>query len=124
MVKLGREIPINMSVLPAKETYMVIYLLYLFQTGKSFSTICLTYQAINYFHSIVGHPKPCNSELFLNISEGIKHTTRYTVQKKSPITIKHLYQFYSHFGSKHMPLANLRTMLICVFSFMVFFSFQ
>ena len=107
-----------------KKHMQFIYLLYPFQTGKSYSTICLIYRPINYFHCIVGHSKPSNSELCLNILESIKHTTRYTVQKKSRITVKHLYKFYSHFGVKRMSLANLRTMLICGFSFMGFFRFS
>ena len=88
----------EISVLPAKEIYVVIYLLYLIQTGKSYSTTRLTYQAINYFHSIVGHQEPCNSELCLNIFEGIKRTTRYTVQKESSITVRHLYSLYNQFA--------------------------
>ena len=84
----------------------------------------MIYQAKNYFHSIVGHPKLCSSELCLNILEGIKRTTRYTVQKKIPITVKHLYKLYSHFGVKRILLANLRTMLIWVFPFMGFLRFS
>ena len=74
--------------------------IYLFNIGKSHLNIRLTYQAMNYFHSIAGQPKPFNSELFLNLLEGIKRTARYTVQKKSPITVKHLYKLYSHFAGK------------------------
>ena len=101
----------EISILPAKETYVVIYLLYLFQIGKSYSTICLTYQAINCFYSIVRHPKPCDSKLCLNILEGLKRATRYTVQTKSRIIVKHLYNLYSHFGGQRMSLSNLRIML-------------
>ena len=111
----------EISVLLAKEIYIVLYLLNLFQTGKSYSTIHLTYQAIDYFNSIVGHPKPCDSKFCLNILEGIKCITGYTVRKKSPITVKHLYKLCSHFKSKLMTLANLPTMLICAISFMGFF---
>ena len=114
----------EISVLPAKETHIVTYLLNLFQTSKSYSTIRLTYQAINYFHSIVGHPKVCYSKFFLNILEGIKLITRYTVQKKSPITVKHLYKLCSHLGGKHMSLANLCTALICIFSSPGFLRFS
>ena len=101
----------EISILPAKETYVVIYLLYLFQIGKSYSTICLIYQAINCFYSIVRHPKPCDSKPCLNILEGLKRTTRYTVQTKSRIIVKHLYNLYSHFGGQRMSLSNLRIML-------------
>ena len=71
---------------------------------------------------MVEHLKPCNSELCLNILEGIKR--RYTVQRKSLITVKHLYKIYSHSEGKGMSFANLRTMLICVFSFMGFLRFS
>lgn len=47
--------------------------------------------------------------LFLNILEGIKRSTRYTVQKKSPNTVKHLYKLYRY---NFVRLANLRTKLI------------
>ena len=110
----------EISALPEKETYIVIYLLNLFQTGKSYSTINLAYQTINYFHLIAGHPKPCDSVFWQNILEGIKRTIKYAVQKKSSITVKHLYKLYSHFRDKLMSLPNLRTMLICVFFFMGF----
>ena len=103
---------------------MGIHSLNLFQTGKSYSTILLTYQAINYFHFIVGHPKTCDSEFSLNILEGIKHTTRYTVQKKGSITVKHLHNLYSHLRGKITSLANLRAARFCVFSFMRILRFS
>ena len=40
----------EIQILLAKKIYKVIYLLYLSQTGRSYSTIRLTYQAINYYH--------------------------------------------------------------------------
>ena len=36
-----------------------------------------------------------------------KGTTRCTVQKKKPITVKHLYKLYNHSGGKCTSLANL-----------------
>ena len=111
----------EISVLPAKETYIVIYLLNLFQICKSYSTIPLTYQAINYFHSIVGHPKPCNSEFCLNILRG---NVLLDIQSKKNVIVKHLYKFYSHFRGKCMSLAMLRTTLTCAFSFMGFLHFR
>ena len=47
----------EISALPTKEAYIVVYLLNLYQTVISYSTICLTYQAMNYFHSIAGIPQ-------------------------------------------------------------------
>ena len=120
MVKLGRAIPRNISF--TSKTFMVIYLLKLFHTGKPYTTIRSAYQAINYFHSIAGHPKTCDSEFCINTLEDIKCTIRYTIQKKSSIIVKHLYKLYSHFRRKLTSLTNLRTAQICDFLGFLCFS--
>ena len=78
MVKLCRAIPRNISF-TSKRNIHSLYILNQFQTGKSYSTIRLTYPAANYFHSIVGHPKLCDCDFCLNVVESIKCTTRGTV---------------------------------------------
>ena len=47
-------------------------------------------------------------------------TTKYAVKKKSLITVKHLYKLYILFGDKRMSFANLRTMMIFLFSVLGF----
>ena len=120
MVKLGRATPRNISFI--SKTYMVIYLLKLFHTGKPYTNICSTYQAMNYFHSIAGHPKTCDSEFCINKLEDIKCTIRYTIQKKSSISIKHLYKLYSHFRGKLTSRTNLCAARICDFLGFLCFS--
>ena len=120
MVKLDRAIPRNISFTNKRSIHSCIFIKPISDSQVLFNHL---FDLSNYklfsFHS--RHPTPWDSELYLNILEGIKHTTRYTVQRKSPIIVKHLYKLYSLFGGKFMPLANFRTALICVFSFMGFF---
>ena len=56
--------------------------------------------------------------------EGIKRLTGYSVTKKAPITITHLYQLNNVLVGKKTELQNLRTMVICILSFMGFLRFS
>ena len=112
------------NVLPADEFHIVLYMMYLLQTGKTFSVIRMSYFAINHFHSIVGYQNPCPSSLSYNVLEGIKRILAYPPTKKSPVTVSQLCEMYNYFGSKTISLSNLRTILICVLSFMGFLRFS
>ena len=69
------------------------------------------------FNHLLNYQTIKNPKLYLYILEGIKRSTRYTVQKKSPNTVKHLYKLYR---CNFVHLANLRTKLIWVFFFIGF----
>ena len=82
----------------------------------------MSYFVINYFHSIVGYQNPCPTSLPYNVLEGI--ILAYSATTKSPVTVAQLYEMYNYFGSKTISLSNLRTILICVLSFMGFLRFS
>ena len=84
----------------------------------------MSYFAINYFHTILGYQNPCTSQLPYNVLEGIKRLLAYSTTKKSPLTVQLLYDLYKYFGEETISFANLRTMLICVLSFMGFLRFN
>ena len=113
----------EVNVLPADEFHVVLYMMHLLQTGKTFPVIRMSCFAINYFHSIVGYQNPCPTSLSYNVLEGIKRILAYSPTKKSPVTVSQLYEMYNYFGSKTISLSNLRTILICVLSFMGFLRF-
>ena len=114
----------SVNVLPADEFYIALYILQLLQVGKTYPVIRMTFYAINYFHNIVGYRNPCPSSLVPNILEGIKRLTGYSVTKKAPITVAQLYKLYDHLVGKKAELQNLRTMLVCILSFMGFLRFS
>ena len=113
----------EVNVLPADEFHIVLYLIHLLQTGKTFPVIRMSYFAINYFHSIVGYQNPCPTSLPYNLLEGIKRILAYSATKKSPVTVSQLDEMHNYFGTKTISLSNLRTILICVLSFMGFLRF-
>ena len=83
----------------------------------------MSYFLLNYFHSIVGYRNPCPPSLPYNVLEGIKRILAYSATKKSPVTVSQLDEMYNYFGTKTISLSNLRTILICVLSFMGFLRF-
>ena len=121
--KWASEFP-DIMVIPAQEFHVVLYLIHLFQTGSSYPVIRTTHYAINFFHTIAGYSKPCDSSFSTNILEGIKRIKGHKVQKKDPITVKHLHKLFRSFGGKNMDLTNLRTMTMCVLGFMGFLRFS
>ena len=82
----------EVNVLPADEFHIVLYMIHLLQTGKTFPVIRMSYFAINYFHSIVGYQNPCPTSLPYNAVEGIKRILAYSATKKSPVTVSQLYE--------------------------------
>ena len=114
----------EVNILPADEFHIVLYMIHLLQTGKTFPVIRMSYFAINYFHSIVGYQNPCPTSLSYNVLEGIKRILAYSATKKSPVTVSQLYEMYNYFGTKTISLSKVRTILICVLSFIGFLRFS
>ena len=113
----------EVSTMPAEESFVILYLLNLLQTGKSYPAIRSSVFAIKYFHKIVGHHGSCNNELVNYVLEGIKRISYQTLNKKTtfyPATTPHIIQINKR---RYMNVINLRTMLLCVLSFMQFLRF-
>ena len=98
--------------------------MHLFQTGKTFPVIRMSYFAINYFHSIVGYQNSCPASFHYNVLDGIRRILAYSATKKPPLTVSQFYQMYNYVGSKTISPSNLGTILICVLSFMGFLVFS
>ena len=77
-----------------------------------------------YFHKIVGHHDPYNSELVNYVLEGIIRICYHIPKKKKPFTPQLVHTLYRSLGEDNTNLINLRTMLLCVLSFMGFLRFS
>ena len=107
----------EVSIIPTEKNFITLYLLSLLQIGKSYPAIRSTVFAIKYFHKIVRHHDPCNSELVNYVLEGIKRICCHTPTKKKPFTPQLLHTLYRSLGEDNINLINLRTMLLCVLRF-------
>ena len=99
-------------------------MLNLFQKNKSFENIRNSFFAIKYFQKITGYENALTGGLPYLVLEGIKRTSQKISRKKLPLTTEHLHKLYKILGWKNMNLKDLRTTLICVFSFMGFLRYS
>ena len=60
---------LEVNILPADEFYIVLCMMHLFQTGKTFPIIRMSYFTKNYFYSIEGYQNPCPTSLPCNALE-------------------------------------------------------
>ena len=114
----------NTKAIPADDTYVIAYMLNLFQKNKSFENIRNSFFAIKYFQKIIGYENVLTGGLPYLVLEGIKRTSQKISRKKLPLTTEHLHKLYKIFGGKNINLKDLRTTLICVFSFMGFLRYS
>ena len=101
----------EVSAIPAEENFIILYLLSLLQTGKSYPAIISSVFTIKHFHKIVSHRDPCNSKLVNYVLQGIKIICCHTSKKKKPFTPQQLHTLYRSLGEDNINLINLRTML-------------
>ncbi|CAC5369232.1 unnamed protein product [Mytilus coruscus] len=71
------------SVLPANEIYVSLYLQYLMQSAKHYSTIEAACYAIKWAHSLAGFEDPCASDIVKCIVEASKRKLNRPIQKKN-----------------------------------------
>ena len=120
-----RKFEVSKSFNPFKlllymEFHIILYMMHLLQTEKTFPVIRMSHFAINYFHSIVRYQNPCPASLPYNVPEGIKRILAYSATKKLSATVSQLYEMYNYFGSKAIILSNLTAILICF----IFYEFS
>ncbi|CAC5400796.1 unnamed protein product [Mytilus coruscus] len=70
-------------VLPANEIYVSLYLQYLMQSAKHYSTIEAACYAIKWAHSLAGFEDPCASDIVKCIVEASKRKLNRPIQKKN-----------------------------------------
>ena len=88
----------ELNVLPVDEFHVVLYMMHLLQTWKTFPVIRMNYFPIKYFHSIVGYQNPCPTSLSYNVLKGIKRILAYSATKKSPVTVSQLCEMCNYWS--------------------------
>ena len=96
----------NTKAIPTDDTYVIAYILNLFQKNKSFENRNL-FSAIKYFQKITGYENVLTGGLPYLILEGIKRTSQKISRKNLPLTTEHLHKLYKIFRGKNMDLKDL-----------------
>ena len=123
MQKWVNQLP-EVNATPAKEIYVFLYMLSLFQNNKSNPVIRMPYYAIKYFNEYFTGGRELGSHLITKVLEGIKQLSGYTENPKSPLSSSDLTRTFQYLGGLKMNLTNSRLMMILVLSFMGFLRFS
>ena len=69
----------NTKAIPADDTYVIAYMLNLFQKNKSYENIRISFFAIKYFQKITGYKNVLTGGLLFLVLEGIKRTSQKNI---------------------------------------------
>ena len=115
----------ELSVFPANDLAITIYLLSLIQLGKSVSVLNQFVFAASWMHSIAGYPNPTKSVLVKTVLDGAKRTLSVPVSRKEPITPSMLRKIRRNLIS-NVPMFDLKShrlinfMVLCYAGFFRF----
>ncbi|CAC5408408.1 unnamed protein product [Mytilus coruscus] len=112
------------SVLPANEIYVSLYLQYLMQSVKHYSTIEAACYAIKWAHSLAGFEDPCDSDIVKCIVEASKRKLNRPIQKKEPMNANIMLSLFKKFGVTNSSLKNLRLLAMCFLAYSGFLRYS
>ena len=111
------------SILPASDLYVSLYLQYLLQTVKHFSSVESAFYSIKWAHKLANLPDPCDSDLVRSVVEAAKRNLNKPVQKKEPIDAKSIKALF-HKYTIPRTLKDLRLLSICTVSYTGFLRYN
>ena len=121
--KWANQFP-EVNATKAKEIYVILYMLCLFQNNKSYPVIPMSYYAMKYFNEYVTGHRELGGHFMTKVLEGIIRLSGYTRNPKSPLSSSDLKRAFQYLGGVEMNLTNSRLMMILVLSFMGFLRFS
>ena len=91
----------ELSVYPANDLAVTIYVLSLVQKGKKINSIQQFLFAAAWLHSIGGYDNPTNSTMVKMVLEGAKRVAKNTVTRKEPINTRIIKKIKKHMLGKN-----------------------
>lgn len=114
----------EVKAIPANEYHVAIFMCSLIQNEQSAAVVESIFYAIKHFHKINLVNDPFETSLGECIVDAAKRTCTKRIQKKEPISVKHLKQVYERVGKEACSLLDLRTFTMMVLSFVGFLRYS
>ena len=111
----------DVSVLPAKPLHVCLYLSFLIQKSASPAPVEEAVNALAWVHSVAVVEDPTKHPLVVQVVAGAKRLLAKRTVKKEPISADILSSLVKNFGHTDAPLADIRTLTICLISYAGFF---
>jgi hypothetical protein len=100
--------------LPATDSTIATYLIYLLEKFNSAAKIHEALYSINWAHSLGGFQNPCESYLVKSVKEGTLRSVSQAVKKKEPISPEVLICLVEKFGKETIILYRICDYAACV----------
>ena len=113
----------NLTVFPASEHCVALYLQHLGEKLKSKSAVEDAINALNWVHSLAGVQSPTHSPLVKATAEGLRRALARPVQKKTPMSVGILSEIVKD-AESHPCLSNIRLAAVCLLAFSGFLRFD
>ena len=116
----------ELSVYPANDLAVTIYVLSLVQKGKKINSIQQFLFAAAWLHSIGGYVNPTNSTMVKTVLEGAKRVAKNTVTRKEPINTRIIKKIKKHMLGKKkcLDLTGARMMAYLLLGYAGFMRVQ
>ena len=114
----------EINILPAKPTYVALYLSHLSRISVTHSPVSLGFYAISWAHKTAGFEVPTSHQLVRMVRESAIRNLGHGQNKKQPIEAKDIRAIVDKFGKEDCNLMELRTVTICMLCFAGFLRFD
>lgn len=113
-----------LKVLPVNYTSVALYILSRIQMGEKYPSIKCFFYALKFTHNINGLDDPTTNFLVKSMFETAHRLCKVTVNKKSPVDIKHIHALYEALVHNSISLLDFRTMIVCLLGFCGFMRYS
>ena len=104
----------EISVLPAKDIYVALFMVSCLQQSDTLAKITDVYYGLSWLHQSLGMKNPCESTLVMNLVEACRRELGKPKTKKEPISPEHLASLVKDFGHRKASLKDIRLLAICL----------
>ena len=114
----------EISILPAKDIYVALFIVSCLQQNTSIGRITDTIFGINWVHLSLGMVSPYSISIVKNLLETSKRLLEKVKTKKEPITPDHLAALVNKYGNGKASLKDLRLLSLCLIGYGGFLRFN
>ena len=114
----------EVSILPASDIYVCLFIVSLIQNGASCSIINEIFYGIRWVHEVTGYENPCKSTLVTSVLEAGCRLLSKPARKKEAVSPENIQSLFVKFGHSAATLADIRVLTMSVLCYAGFLRFD
>ena len=108
----------EVTILPAQPIHIVLYLVYVAKSAKSYSVINSAVSALSWAHSLAGLETPTSNPLIIETLKGLKRKLARPSIRKEPFEREHIHSLFDLLRTESV--TDVRNTLIIVLAYFAF----